>query len=95
MQLSALLECSKIREETRAIFRALLEHCEDRVRLSNFVLESIKARISTYQPITVPNLTQCDCNQPVHGGWAEIEVEVEALNDEAHSWLVDFLLYSL
>ncbi|PVG00775.1 hypothetical protein CPB86DRAFT_782332 [Serendipita vermifera] len=47
VQLSALIELPVVRKETRAIFKSLLEHCEDRVRLSSFVLESIRTRMNT------------------------------------------------
>lgn len=79
-QFTYLLNTLGIRDDTKAIFRALLDACEDKKRLSEFVLESISARlnISTFQP---------------GSEGFETRLMTESIDDEGRRWLTDFLLY--
>lgn len=81
-QFTYLLNTLGIRDDTKAIFRALLDACEDKNRLSEFVLESIGARlnISTFQ----------------RGSEGfETRLMTESIDDEGRRWLTDFLLIAI
>jgi len=93
-QIVRLLSLPGVREETRAVLGTLLGACEDENRLSEFILESVLARLSARGPqhIAFPCCSVCRRAHPPTD--AEAQLRSEALNEEGNRWLADFLLYS-
>ncbi|KAG9053330.1 hypothetical protein FS842_008344 [Serendipita sp. 407] len=90
-----LLNASDVREQTRAVFKSLIEHCEDEERLCSFVLESVRDRVS--ESLQSEIVRRRSCGSPAFPLPKELRVilESEALNDEARRWMADFLLYPI
>lgn len=93
-QITRLLSVPGVRDETKAIFGALLEACENKDRLSEFILESVNAKLDAWasQRVPAPCFCGCRCIHSLEG--PESRVKIESIDDEGRRWLTDFLLYA-